>query len=89
MLEAQIKAQTQKSVDVDCGARVHPSKPGDVLTCDVRKEQAAVARVLVTIKDEENNMDFKVVPLDDGAATPPAAPAPAPTPTTETHGETP
>lgn len=82
VLEAQIKAQSQKSVDVDCGARVHPSKPGDVVTCDVREEQAAIARVLVTIKDEANNVDFKVVALDDGAAPPPTA-------TPETHGESP
>jgi hypothetical protein len=84
-LESQIKGQTQKSVEVDCGARVHPSKPGDVLTCDVREAQAAVARVLVTIKDEANNVAFKVVPVDDAAAAPPEAPAPTP----ETQGETP
>lgn len=65
-VEAQVKEQTQKTVDVDCGARVHPSKPGDVLTCEVRQDQAAVARVLVTIKDEANNVNFQVVPLDGG-----------------------
>lgn len=69
-LEALIQAQLQPpnpSYKVDCGARVHPSRPGDVRMCDVRLDQAVVARASATIKDEDNNVDLHIVPVDNAA----------------------
>ncbi|HEY5944948.1 MAG TPA: DUF4333 domain-containing protein [Kofleriaceae bacterium] len=75
-LEASIEAKLEPkdaALKVDCGARVHPSKPGDVLTCDVRRAQTVVAHASVTIKDEANNVEIKIVPTSD---TPPGEPSP-------------
>ena len=63
-LEAEIQKQLTPADDtrkVDCGRRVHPSKPGGALTCDVKLGSDVVAHVAVTIKDDANNVSFKVV----------------------------
>ena len=64
-LETTFQAELRKRGNfstVDCGARVHPSKPGDVLTCEARQGKDVVGRVVVTIEDLENNVKFKLVP---------------------------
>lgn len=74
-IEEAVQAELAKRgspATIDCGARVHPSKPGDVITCDARRGADVIGRVSVTIKDEQNNIVFRVVPT---SAPGPSAPA--------------
>lgn len=74
-IEEKVRAEIEKrgtSLTIDCGARVHPSKPGDVITCDARRDVDVIGRVSVTIEDEENHVKFTFAPT--GAPTPSAAP---------------
>jgi len=67
-LEAKVQAELEKrgiAATIACGARVHPSKPGDVITCDARRGVDVVGRVPVTIKDEQNNVTFNFVPSEE------------------------
>jgi hypothetical protein len=73
MVQAELKKRGM-SLTVDCRARVHPSKPGNVVTCDARQGDDVVGRVSVTIEDEQNNVAFKFVPT--------RAPAPSASPET-------
>ena len=72
MVKAELEKRGNNSLMIDCGSRVHPSKPGDVITCDARQGTDVVGRVPVTIKDLENNVSFKLVPTSRAA---PAAPS--------------
>jgi hypothetical protein len=76
-LEATLQAELEKrgnSATIDCGARVHPSKPADVITCDARQGDDVVGRVSVTIKDEQSDVAFVFVPT---SAPAPSAPSEA------------
>ena len=74
-IEDMVQAEFKKrgtAATIDCGARVHPSKPGDVFTCDARQGDDVIGRVSVTIKDEQNNVSFVVVPTSAPAPSDPS-----------------
>jgi hypothetical protein len=82
-IEERVKAELAKhgkAPTIDCGPRVHPSKPADVITCDARDGDAVVGRVSVTIKDQQNNVSFAFVPTSAPAPSTPSEARAEPTP---------
>jgi hypothetical protein len=75
-IEESVRAELEKrgmTLSVDCGARVHPSKPGDVIACDARRGQDVVGRVSVTIDNEQNDLTLKFVPTGTPTRSAPSA----------------
>ena len=63
-LEKQISEHfgkaNNKHVDAACGERVRPSTAGLAFQCEIKDATGATAKVDVTVKDANGNVDFKL-----------------------------
>ena len=63
-LETQIAEhfgkQMNAHIEVACGDRIRPAKPGDTFTCDAKDAAGATAKINVKVKDASGAVDFEL-----------------------------